>query len=770
MKSETYPRNRGFIKSIDENISFRSNGDKAFSLERDENNLPTFLDTVHSALELTSQDWDSVGLHGVSSSAVSTKDINGVRDRVFSILILRVIAIVCQKTQEQRTEKSTVKTNTGKVSQFVFADFSTTTICQTIIALHENGPSEPVWPEEITPEVIQNVLDYTLFILKTYRKVPYHNAGHAYHVMSSSNKLLDILLCDHELITDFHPYKENDASAGSESEVKKKKIHKKNVYISSGNTCVAQFKRRSDVSSSFGIKKDTLIHFAFLFSALVHDVDHTGVSNGQLVLESDELAILYNDQSVLEQRSLAVAFRELRKSAYQPLRDVLYAGAEEEYARFRRTVIDLVLCTDIGSPERVQIVKSKWKEAFGDTHEAKKRKAKKEMRLLQKSFQDLGVDSNLLSQSMPHVSQTIANVQYNLRHERSKDYYESDSASPHDSSLTGMFLRERTSMQFSSVAGNGLDNSTSNSFKCSDSQTSYFTSSSESDFDSDSDIEERLNDLLPDEIDSKDLKNEGQEVKTVSITKRSSLTGQSVKFDLKAKDQRRGSEMSIRSNLSSKSNRSNRSNRSNKSKGSSKSSRRHSGRSDPGTLETGRQRRFTAPAVIKKKNYRPYRLGIRRALDLTGRTIDFHLNQNEAIASVYSPNSSDDDECDDMKKIVVLEQMLMAADVSANMQGWENMLKWNTRLFNEQKGSFEDGRGVDPVCGWYDGQITFFNCYTLLLARRLAETGVFGDDGEHFANNVERNRDQWIEKGVAATSQMIYEWDQKQKRRTSRNS
>merc|ERR1712216_734150 len=55
---------------------------------------------------------------------------------------------------------------------------------------------------------------------------------------------------------------------------------------------------------TYGIKSDPYLQFSFLFAALIHDVDHKGVSNMQLSLELDPLAILYNDQSIAEQRSL----------------------------------------------------------------------------------------------------------------------------------------------------------------------------------------------------------------------------------------------------------------------------------------------------------------------------------------------------------------------------------------------------------------------------------------------------------------------------------
>jgi hypothetical protein len=74
---------------------------------------------------------------------------------------------------------------------------------------------------------------------------------------------------------------------------------------------------------------------------------------------------LYNDQPVAEQRSLAIAFAELTKDEFHSLREVLFENIDE-YRCFRKTVINLVLTTYIASPERTQVVKSKWKEAFGD--------------------------------------------------------------------------------------------------------------------------------------------------------------------------------------------------------------------------------------------------------------------------------------------------------------------------------------------------------------------------------------------------------------------
>ena len=39
-----------------------------------------------------------------------------------------------------------------------------------------------------------------------------------------------------------------------------------------------------------------------------------------------------------------------------------------------------------------------------------------------------------------------------------------------------------------------------------------------------------------------------------------------------------------------------------------------------------------------------------------------------------------DDDVDEFKATVVLEQMIRAADVAALIQDWDNSMKWSTRL------------------------------------------------------------------------------------------
>lgn len=198
---------------------------------------------------------------------------------------------------------------------FVYKDFSTTTICRS--ALIEN---RPWFDNHITEEVVEQLRQYIRRILKRHRDLPFHNYQRTYHVVLSANKLIDLMLS-----TD---------GAGRQP-------------------------------PTFGLRNDPVALFGLLFAALIHDVEHMGVTNQQMVQEDDQLALQFNDTSIHEQRSLHLAFREFLKDSYSELRTILFETSEN-YRQFRSLVINAVLSTDLGSPERAQVNKSKWLEAFGD--------------------------------------------------------------------------------------------------------------------------------------------------------------------------------------------------------------------------------------------------------------------------------------------------------------------------------------------------------------------------------------------------------------------
>ena len=82
---------------------------------------------------------------------------------------------------------------------------------------------------------------------------------------------------------------------------------------------------------------------AALVSAAVHDVDHPGRTNQFLINTSHELAIMYNDESVLENHHLAVAFKLLK----DPNCNFLENMEPAQTKAFRRMMIDNVLATDM---------------------------------------------------------------------------------------------------------------------------------------------------------------------------------------------------------------------------------------------------------------------------------------------------------------------------------------------------------------------------------------------------------------------------------------
>ena len=82
-----------------------------------------------------------------------------------------------------------------------------------------------------------------------------------------------------------------------------------------------------------------------IFAAAIHDVDHPGLTNQFLINTSSELAIMYNDESVLENHHLAVAFKLLQN----PDCDIFVNLTKKQRQTLRKMVIDMVsfLCINI---------------------------------------------------------------------------------------------------------------------------------------------------------------------------------------------------------------------------------------------------------------------------------------------------------------------------------------------------------------------------------------------------------------------------------------
>ena len=189
-----------------------------------------------------------------------------------------------------------------------------------------------VLPSEVQlgDRVMQQLQDYVTSIALAYNDNPFHNFEHASHVTMSANKLLKRVV------------------VGSQVEVRKASIDKLASHLH---------------DFTYGITSDPLTHFACVFSSMIHDVDHPGVSNMQLIKEKDELADLYDKKSVAEQNSFDFSWELLMDSYYEDLRQCIFSD-NEELKRFRQLVINSIMATDIFDPDLKKLRNDRWDKAF----------------------------------------------------------------------------------------------------------------------------------------------------------------------------------------------------------------------------------------------------------------------------------------------------------------------------------------------------------------------------------------------------------------------
>ena len=88
----------------------------------------------------------------------------------------------------------------------------------------------------------------------------------------------------------------------------------------------------------------TLDRVSIFLAAAVHDLGHPGVNNGYLVRTGDDIAITYNDQSVLENYHIASAFRIILREKDC---NIFENFIEDDYTTCRKKMISFVLSTDM---------------------------------------------------------------------------------------------------------------------------------------------------------------------------------------------------------------------------------------------------------------------------------------------------------------------------------------------------------------------------------------------------------------------------------------
>eukprot|EP00980_Cylindrotheca_fusiformis_P000898 scaffold238_cov95-Cylindrotheca_fusiformis.AAC.4 len=194
---------------------------------------------------------------------------------------------------------------------------------------------------DIGDEARSQLRKYLFIIARMYQDNPFHSFQHAIHVTASVKKLLTRIV-------------NMDEGNGLES--------------SNTGSSLESVDLVDLAAHSYGITSDPLTQFAVVFSAIIHDVDHPGVPNTQLVKENTRSAQIYK-KSVAEQNSVHLAWDTLMSDEFSGLRACIYQ-TESELRRFRQLVVNTVMATDIVDKELQALRKARWEDAFSNVNSA----------------------------------------------------------------------------------------------------------------------------------------------------------------------------------------------------------------------------------------------------------------------------------------------------------------------------------------------------------------------------------------------------------------
>eukprot|EP00977_Amphora_coffeiformis_P020550 scaffold8371_cov199-Amphora_coffeaeformis.AAC.3 len=255
-------------------------------------------------------------------------------------LLKRVVARRGSRSQEKVTQRGLKQT----VPSYDFDDYTRSlsvpfSEVKEIIALPQFDPvafkaEQDADSFDLDPATKTELRCFVASIATMYRSNPFHNFEHASHVAMSVVKLLSRIVAPTDEMCE-------DQTMGNMAST----LH----------------------DHTYGITSDPLTQFACVLSAIIHDADHPGVPNAQLVKEGSRLAVHYNNQSVAEQNSVDLAWNLLIDSAFENLRNAIYRSPDE-MKRFRQLVVNSVMATDIVDKELKQLRNARWERAFHGKH------------------------------------------------------------------------------------------------------------------------------------------------------------------------------------------------------------------------------------------------------------------------------------------------------------------------------------------------------------------------------------------------------------------
>eukprot|EP00980_Cylindrotheca_fusiformis_P018638 scaffold6199_cov132-Cylindrotheca_fusiformis.AAC.3 len=312
--------------------SSRASIPKAASMKSEMETLEEGDDSSESSERASEEDNDFLGIEGMNK----TERLVEWNVEVLTSLLEQIVGSRGDTTN-QITTLSDAERNIGTGGKTVLEEF--TPIIQLkrfdVEELERRGRPTSICIED---EVKSQLRSYISSISAMYPDNAFHNFEHASHVTASVKKLLARIV---------NVDQGNGLGAGSASD-------SVDLVDLAGH--------------SYGITSDPLTQFAVVFSAIIHDVDHPGVPNAQLVKENARWAKIYK-KSVAEQKSVDIAWDMLMSDEYAALRACIYQ-TEEDLLRFRQLVVNTVMATDIVDKELQALRKARWETAFSNINSA----------------------------------------------------------------------------------------------------------------------------------------------------------------------------------------------------------------------------------------------------------------------------------------------------------------------------------------------------------------------------------------------------------------
>lgn len=189
---------------------------------------------------------------------------------------------------------------------------------------------------EIPSEVQSQLRVYVASIGTAYHQEnPFHNFQHASHTVLSIDQMIKkITSTSNIMLTGFDGIPRTKGDIAEELDEK-----------------------------TFSIYSDPIIQFSMVFSALVHDVDHMGVSNQQLIKNGSPLASLYKKRCISEQNSVDISWWLLMTADFDDLRSAIYSNSMEK-RRFRQVIVNSVIATDVLDSKMKQHRDNNWNKVF----------------------------------------------------------------------------------------------------------------------------------------------------------------------------------------------------------------------------------------------------------------------------------------------------------------------------------------------------------------------------------------------------------------------